>query len=45
MRDDADLHQPAYEGEYVIASEALYRILPDGSVEDVGATRTVLEIT
>jgi hypothetical protein len=39
VRDDPDLRHPDYEGEYVVASEALYRIFPDGRVEQVGDTK------
>jgi len=33
VRDDPDLQHAEYEGELVIATENLYRIRPDGSVE------------
>jgi hypothetical protein len=42
VRDDPDLRHPEYEGEYVIASEATYHILPDGRVEHRGDTRSLL---
>jgi hypothetical protein len=44
VRDDPNLRHPAYEGELVISSDLIYRVLPDGSVEEVGATRQLLRI-
>ncbi len=44
VRDDADLNHPDYEGEYVIASESIYRIPKHGPVETTGDTSTVLQI-
>lgn len=44
VRDDQDLHHPEYEGEYVIARNALYRILHDGRVELLGDSRALLSI-
>jgi hypothetical protein len=44
VRDDPDLGHPDYEGEYVIATEWMYRIRKDGQVESVGATGVVLRI-
>jgi hypothetical protein len=44
VRDDADLHHPDYEGEYVIATGVLYLILPDGSVEQRGKTKDVFKL-
>jgi len=35
VRDDPDLEHPEYEGEYVIASEWIYRIQKNGRVEIV----------
>lgn len=44
MRDDADLDHPDYEGEYVIASDHIYRIPKHGLVETIGDTMAVLQI-
>ncbi len=44
VRDDPDLNHPDYEGEYVIASEWIYRIPKNGQVESVGETKAVLKI-
>ena len=38
VRNDPDLKHSEYEGEYVVSAAVLYRILPDGNVEEVGAT-------
>jgi proteasome lid subunit RPN8/RPN11 len=43
VRDDPDLSPPDYEGEYVIASEWIYRIHKNGRVESVGETKAVLK--
>ena len=45
VRDDPDLSHPAYEGEYVVASELIYRIRKNGQVEAVGETKATLKIT
>lgn len=42
VRDDPDLGHTEYEGEYVIAREAVYRILRDGRVEHLGDSQTLL---
>lgn len=42
VRDDEDLHHAEYEGEYVISSEIVYRIMPDGGVVSLGKTRELL---
>jgi hypothetical protein len=44
VRDDQDLRHQAYEGELVISSDLIYRILPDGSVEEIGPTQQLLRI-
>lgn len=44
VRADADLHHPEYEGELVIAAKQLYRVLPNGLVEGLGDTRTILKV-
>ena len=44
VRDDPDLRHSGYEGEYVISSTVLYRVLTDGSVEQLGDTRKWLNI-
>ena len=44
VRNDADLSGPDYEGEYVIASEWVYRIQKNGQVASVGETKAVLKI-
>lgn len=43
VRDDADLHYPEYEGEFVIANAFLYRIRQDGTVELVGESAKLLQ--
>jgi hypothetical protein len=45
VRDDLDLSQPDYEGEYVISREWIYRIQKNGQVESVGETKTLLKLT
>jgi hypothetical protein len=45
VSEDPDLRHPEYEGEYVIATERLYRILPAGGVEDLGPTGDLLNIS
>lgn len=45
VRDDPDLDHPDYEGEYVIATDWIYRILRNGEVEAVGETSVVLKIS
>jgi hypothetical protein len=45
VRDDPDLSHHDYEGEYVIASEWIYRIHKNGKVEFVGQTKVVLKTT
>jgi len=42
VRDDPSLRHTEYEGEYVIASETIYHILPDGRVEHKGDRRSLL---
>src|SRR5262249_13675365 len=42
VRDDPDLGGPEYEGEYVISEKMVYRILKDGSVEELGDTTALL---
>ena len=44
VRYDPDLGHPEFEGEYVIASDHLYRVLRDGTVEDLGITRALLQL-
>ena len=44
VRDDPDLSHLDSEGEYVIASEWIYRIRTNGRVESVGETKAVLKI-
>jgi hypothetical protein len=44
VRDDTNLSHPDYEGEYVIASESIYRIHKSGKVDLVGQTKTMLGI-
>lgn len=45
VRNDPDLRHPEYEGEYVIASEWIYRIEKNGDVAPVGHTNAVLKIS
>ena len=45
VRDDPHLKNPWFEGEYVISLALVYRILPPGAVESVGATAALLGIT
>ena len=44
VRGDTDLRHAEYEGEFVIAAEQLYRILPNGLVENLGDTRAILTV-
>jgi len=44
VRNDPGLRHPEFEGELVISTETIYRILPDGSVERVGKTDEVLQV-
>lgn len=44
VRDDPDLGNPEFEGEYVIAAGAVYRIHRDGKVENLGATAELLKL-
>jgi hypothetical protein len=44
VHGDPDLHHPEYQGEYVISLMILYLIRPDGSVEEVGDTATLLSL-
>ena len=44
VRDDPDLSDPEYEGEYVIASEWIYRIRKNGQVEAARETRVAFGI-
>ncbi|HTD85061.1 MAG TPA: hypothetical protein VK850_00665 [Candidatus Binatia bacterium] len=45
IRDDPELSHAEYEGEYVIASEDLYRVCRNGDVEVVGSTRILLKLS
>jgi len=45
VRGDPDLALPEYEGEFVIASEFVYRIHRSGDVETVGETKNVLMVS
>ncbi len=45
IRDDPDLKGPAYEGEFVISEEWIYRVLPSGRVVVSGRTWDILERT
>lgn len=45
VRSDPDLRHPEFEGEYVISSEIVYRILPSGIVEELGPTLELLPST
>jgi hypothetical protein len=45
VRDDPDLRNVEFEGEYVIAAVQVYRINPNGRVESLGGTTELLEIT
>ncbi len=45
VRDDADLNHPAYEGEYVIGLEWIYRVRKNGQVETIAQTKAALGIT
>jgi len=38
VRDDPNLGHPEYDGELVISQEMTYRIKPDGTVEELGAS-------
>src|SRR5262249_21133863 len=42
VRDDPDLNDANYEGEYIIATENIYRVTRDGDVQTVGATSAFL---
>jgi hypothetical protein len=42
VRDDPDLGGPDYEGEYVIASQWIYRIQKNGQVESIGETNATI---
>jgi hypothetical protein len=44
VTDDPDLRHAEYEGEYVISQDTLYRIWPDGSVESLGDTASLLTL-
>ncbi len=44
VRDDPDLSNPDYEGEYVISRSLVYRILRTGDVIVVGETQTILKL-
>jgi hypothetical protein len=44
VRDDPDLGHAEFEGEYVIASELVYRVSRTGKIEIVGSTNVVLGI-
>jgi len=43
VRNDPDLSHPDYEGEYVIATESIYRIERNGRTSTVGDTSIVLD--
>jgi hypothetical protein len=43
VRDDPELHGPEYEGEYVISSAIVFRVLANGEVEEVGKTIELLK--
>jgi hypothetical protein len=45
VRGDPDLRHADYEGEFVIAQDVLYRINPDGTVEEMGSTADLLKIS
>jgi hypothetical protein len=45
VRRDPDLRHAEYEREFVISREVLYRIHPDGTVEDLGSMTDLLRIT
>lgn len=42
VRDDPDLNDSDYEGEFVISSELVYRILRSGDFETIGETAVTL---
>lgn len=42
VRDDLHLKGGSYEGEFVIAQEAIYLVTPHGQVSIVGDTRDIL---
>jgi hypothetical protein len=42
VRDDPDLKDEAYIGEFVISRAKIYLITPDGQVSEVGATSELL---
>jgi hypothetical protein len=42
VRDDVDLSHPDFEGEYVVATESIYRIDRNGRVELFGRTSMIL---
>jgi hypothetical protein len=44
VRDDPELSNPGYEGEYVISSDWIYLIRRNGRIELVGETKAVLNI-
>jgi hypothetical protein len=44
VRNDPDLSHPEYEGEYVIATESIYRIERNGRTSTVGDTKVLLRI-
>jgi Domain of unknown function (DUF4329) len=44
VRDDPDLANVDYEGEYVISTETIYRIHRDGRVESIGNKQDVLRL-
>ena len=43
VRNDPDLRHPEYEGEFVISTDLIYLIRPDGRVDVVGAMAEVLQ--
>jgi hypothetical protein len=43
VRDDPELSNPDYEGEYVISSDLIYLIRKNGRIELVGETKAILK--
>lgn len=43
VRDDPDLKDEFYEGEFVISQEKIYLIAPNGQVGEIGETREIIE--
>jgi hypothetical protein len=42
VRDDAELKSPLYIGEFVIATEMIYLIMPDGAAQEMGSRAELL---